>query len=226
MDIRNASAIVSGGAGGFGSATVRRLARMGAKVVIADVSDERGEERAREIRTGSLYVPTDCANEDAIATAVKAAAGLGLLHAAVINHIGPDWPGGRRPARNAGRRRGSTLAKERALTWNQRGVIINTASIVGFEGQPGQAAYSAANGGIIGMRGERGADAYDSLSAQRALESETCAVRLMRHSNLLRNRMTWGTTSSPLTQISTWLCAGKDTNVASGISSAACFIAG
>ena len=69
MDLTNASAIITGGAGGFGSATVRRLAKKGAKVVIADVSDERGEALAREVGAGSLYVPTDCMDEDAIATA-------------------------------------------------------------------------------------------------------------------------------------------------------------
>jgi NAD(P)-dependent dehydrogenase (short-subunit alcohol dehydrogenase family) len=72
MDLTNASAIVTCGAGGFGSATVRRLAQMGAKVVIADVSDERGEALAREVGAGSLYVPTDCMDEDASAKAVKA----------------------------------------------------------------------------------------------------------------------------------------------------------
>ncbi|MDQ3604535.1 MAG: SDR family NAD(P)-dependent oxidoreductase [Actinomycetota bacterium] len=75
MNLTNASAIVTGGAGGFGSATVRRLAQKGAKVVIADVSDERGEALAREVGSGSLYVSTDCMDEDAIAKAVKAAAG-------------------------------------------------------------------------------------------------------------------------------------------------------
>ncbi len=57
--------------------------------------DERGEALAREAGAGSVYVPTDCMDEDAIAKAVKAAAGLGPLRAAVITHIGPDWPGGR-----------------------------------------------------------------------------------------------------------------------------------
>lgn len=83
MDRTNASVIVSGGAGGFGSATVRRLAQMGAKVVIADVSDKRGEALAREVGAGSLSVPTDCMDEDAIAKAVKAAVSLGPLGAAV-----------------------------------------------------------------------------------------------------------------------------------------------
>src|SRR5215211_448188 len=80
MDLTNASAIVTGGAGGFGSATVRRLAQKGAKVVIADVSDERGEALAREVGSGSLYVSTDCMDEDAIAKAVKAAAGYVVGH--------------------------------------------------------------------------------------------------------------------------------------------------
>jgi len=69
MDLTNASAIVTGGAGGFGAATVRGLAQMGAQVVIADVSDEWGEAPAREV--GSLYVSTDCMDEDAIAKASR-----------------------------------------------------------------------------------------------------------------------------------------------------------
>jgi nucleoside-diphosphate-sugar epimerase len=104
MDLTNASAIVTGGAGGFGSATVRRLAQLGARVVIEDVSDERAEALARAVGAGSLYVPTDCMDEDAIAKAVKAAAGLGPLRAAVITHIGPGWPGGRGPSYRARKR--------------------------------------------------------------------------------------------------------------------------
>lgn len=143
MDLTNASAIVTGGAGGF----------------------------------GSLYVPTDCMDEDAIAKTVKTGARLGPLRAAVITHIGPDWPGGRGPVRmldpdgvrhplakfahvinvylNSAfavtSQAAEEMAKNEPLASNQRGVIINTASIAGFEGQPGQAAYSVAKGGIIGM---------------------------------------------------------------------------
>jgi NAD(P)-dependent dehydrogenase (short-subunit alcohol dehydrogenase family) len=93
MDRPNASAIVTGGAGGFGAATVRRLAQMGARVVIAAVSDKQGEALAREGSAGSRSVRTDCRDEDAIATAVKAAAGLGPLRAAMITHIGPERHG-------------------------------------------------------------------------------------------------------------------------------------
>ena len=108
MDLTNASAIVTGGAGGFGAATVRRLAQKGAKVVIADVSDERGEALAREVGAGSLYVPTDCMDEDAIAKAVKAAASLGP---AARRRDHPHRAGLARRARarpDAERRRGST----------------------------------------------------------------------------------------------------------------------
>jgi NAD(P)-dependent dehydrogenase (short-subunit alcohol dehydrogenase family) len=64
MDFSNASAIVTGGAGAFGSATVRTLAQKGAKAVIADVSDRRGEAPAKEVGADSVYVPTDCMDED------------------------------------------------------------------------------------------------------------------------------------------------------------------
>src|SRR5262245_23632734 len=93
MDLKNSSAIVTGGAGGFGSATARRLAKMGAKVVIADVADERGAALAKELGNGSVYVNTDIMNEDSIAKAVDTAVGLGPLRAAVIVHGGPPAPG-------------------------------------------------------------------------------------------------------------------------------------
>jgi hypothetical protein len=95
--------------------------------VIADVFDERGEALAREVGAGSVYVPTDCMDEDAVAEAVKAVAGLGPLRAAVITHIGPDWPGGRGPRPDAGPRRGSTPPGEVAHVIN---VYLNSAFAV------------------------------------------------------------------------------------------------
>ena len=76
MDLHNASALVTGGAGGFGMATVRRLAKRGAKVVIADVNAERGEALAAELDNGSVYVHTDITDEASIANAVQTAVGL------------------------------------------------------------------------------------------------------------------------------------------------------
>ena len=177
MELTNASALITGGAGGFGSATARRLVAKGAKVVIADVNDERGETLARELGNGSVYVRTDIMDEASIAAAVRAATDLGPLRAAVVVHGGPPPPGAKGPARVVNRegqrlplaqfahtvhvylvsafavtsQAAEAMASNEPLADNQRGVIINTASIAGYEGQPGQSAYSAAKGGIIGM---------------------------------------------------------------------------
>jgi len=175
MDLTNASVLVTGGAGGFGGATARRLAQKGARVVIADVADERGEALAKELGNGSVYVRTDIMDEASIAKAVETAANIGPLRAAVIVHGGPPPPdAGGRTINREGKRlsmahftqqvhvflssafcvssyAAEVMAKNEPLASNQRGVIINTASIAGFEGQPGQVPYSAAKGGIIGM---------------------------------------------------------------------------
>jgi NAD(P)-dependent dehydrogenase (short-subunit alcohol dehydrogenase family) len=177
MDITNASAIVTGGAGGFGMATARRLAEKGAKVVIADVNAERGEALAKELNNGSTFVHTDIMDEASIENAIQTAVGLGPLRAAVVVHSGPPFPGATGPQRTVNRegkriplaqfahtvniflnqafavtsQAAEAMARNEPLGSGQRGVIINTASIAGYEGQPGQAAYSAAKGGIIGM---------------------------------------------------------------------------
>lgn len=175
MDISNGSVLITGGAGGFGGATARRLARLGAKVVIADVADERGEALAKEIGNGAVYVRTDILDEASVVAAVETAVGLAPLRAAVIAHGGPPPPdkGGRTIDREGNRVSmahfshmiavflnsaycvssiaAEAMAKNVPLASNQRGVIINTASIAGFEGQPGQVPYGAAKGGIIAM---------------------------------------------------------------------------
>jgi NAD(P)-dependent dehydrogenase (short-subunit alcohol dehydrogenase family) len=175
MDLTNASALVTGGAGGFGAATSRRLAALGAKVVIADISDERGEALAQELGAGSVYVRTDIEDEDSIARAFATALTLGPLRATVVVHGGgrPPKPGGRTVNREGVRaplenfvhmtsiylnaayavtsQAAEAMAKSPPLASNQRGVIINTASIAGFEALPGQVGYAAAKGGIIAM---------------------------------------------------------------------------
>ncbi len=175
MDLTNASALITGGAGGFGGAPARRLAQKGAKIVIADVAAERGEALAKELGNGSIYVHTNILEEASIANAVEAAVRLAPLRAAVVAHGGPPPPdkGGRIINREGQRlslahfshminvflnsafavtaHAAEAMAKNEPLGSNQRGVIINTASIAGFEGLPGQVPYSAAKGGIIGM---------------------------------------------------------------------------
>lgn len=173
MDISNGSVLITGGAGGFGSATARRLAKLGAKVVLADLADERGAALAAEI--GGTYVRTDIMDEGSIQAAVDAAVAIAPLRAAVIAHGGPPPPdkGGRTVGRDGGRVSvahfahlvtvylvqayavssivAQAMVRNEPLADNQRGVIINTASIAGFEGQPGQVPYGAAKGGVISM---------------------------------------------------------------------------
>ena len=175
VDLAGASAVVTGGAGGFGGATARRLAAKGAKVVLADVADERGQALAKELGNGSVYVRTNIMEESSIAEAVATAEKLGPLRAAVIVHGGPPakTPGGRVIGKDGTRLQlehfahtvaihlngafavtsyaAEAMAKTAPLASGQRGVIINTASIAGFEGTPGQVPYGAAKAGIIGM---------------------------------------------------------------------------
>ncbi|WP_433499560.1 SDR family NAD(P)-dependent oxidoreductase [Sphaerimonospora sp. CA-214678] len=171
MDLNGASAIVSGGASGLGEATARELAGAGATVVIADLNAERGKAIADEI--GGVFAQTDVSDEASVQAAVEAAVATGKPLRAVISSAGIGW------AQRTVNRDGSPhdLASYRKVldinligTFNlmrigaaamagtepvdadgARGVVINTASVAGIEGQTGQVAYSASKGGIIGM---------------------------------------------------------------------------
>jgi NAD(P)-dependent dehydrogenase (short-subunit alcohol dehydrogenase family) len=173
MDLTGASALVVGGAGGFGEATVRRLVASGVHVLIADLAEDKG--KALEADLGSdrvRFLATDVLSEESVAEAVAAAQELGTLRVGVIVHGGPA------AAKRIVNRRGEFYPLETfrrtvdvflngsynvlsqtaaAMTQNdpldsdQRGVVIMTASIAGFEGQVGQTDYSAAKGGVIGL---------------------------------------------------------------------------
>ena len=169
MQLSGTSAIVVGGAGGLGEATVRRLHGAGAKVVIADLADEKGKELANEL--GARYVRTDATSEDDINAAIAEAESLGPLRVSVDAHGGPA-SGGRLVGKdgspldlegfkqtiefyltavfNVMRLAAAAMARQDPVG-GARGVIINTASIAAFEGQIGQLPYSAAKGGVVGM---------------------------------------------------------------------------
>jgi NAD(P)-dependent dehydrogenase (short-subunit alcohol dehydrogenase family) len=172
MRIEGTSALVTGGAGGLGEATVRRLAAAGAKVVIADLSDERGETLAKELGDGAIFVRTDATDEDSVLAAVAAAGELGPLRIAVSAHGGPvagqrilgrdgtpyDLDLFRRTLDiyltgtfNVLRLAAAAMAKNEPEESGSRGVVVNTASIAAFEGQIGQSDYSAAKGGVVGL---------------------------------------------------------------------------
>ena len=171
MELTNKGVFVSGGASGLGAACVRLLTRAGAKVVIADLNSELGEQLAQELGGSTRFVKTDVTDEESTQAAIQAAVtAFGGLHIA-INCAGIGNAervlGKNGPASLAAFTRVVTVnligtfnvirLAAAAMVANQsegdgeRGVIINTASVAAFDGQIGQAAYSASKGGIVGM---------------------------------------------------------------------------
>ena len=169
MQINNNVFIVTGGASGLGGATTRMLAAGGGKVVIADVQADRGEALARELGS-ARFVKCDVASEADGQAAVAAALAMGPLRG-LINcagiAIGEKVVGKEGPhalasfARvininligtfNMIRLAADAMAKQEPTAEGERGVIVNTASVAAFDGQIGQAAYSASKGGVVGM---------------------------------------------------------------------------
>jgi NAD(P)-dependent dehydrogenase (short-subunit alcohol dehydrogenase family) len=169
MQISGSSAIVVGGAGGLGEATVRRLHAAGAKVVVADLADDKGAQLNEEL--GVRYVRTDATSEDDVKAAMAEAESLAPLRISVDAHGGPatggrlvgrdgeplDLDGFRRTIEvyltgvfNVLRLAAAAIARQEPLD-EGRGVIVNTASIAAYEGQIGQIPYAAAKGGVVAM---------------------------------------------------------------------------
>ena len=171
MKLESSIAFVTGGASGLGEATVRNIITNGGKAVIADLQEDRGTSLAEELGENALFVKTDVTDEESVQAALNQAvesfgkiniavncAGIGLSRKVVgrkgvhdldsftrviqINLIGTF-----NVIRYAAEKMGENTPNEE----NERGVIINTASVAAFDGQMGQAAYSASKGGIVGM---------------------------------------------------------------------------
>jgi len=170
LNLTGASAIVTGGASGIGEAAARQLAALGVRVVIADLQEDKGTAVANDI--GGLFVKCDVSSEDDGKAAVAAASEMGPLRA-LVNSAGLGRPG-RTIDRNNDpmeqsafdfvirinllgsfnmlRLAAAAMAKTEPLDADgQRGAIVNMASVAAFDGQIGQAAYSASKGGIVGM---------------------------------------------------------------------------
>jgi NAD(P)-dependent dehydrogenase (short-subunit alcohol dehydrogenase family) len=172
MEISGSSAIVTGGASGLGEATVRLLAKRGARVVVLDMNDDRGEALAKDV--GGVFVHADVTKPDEVIAAVEAAKDLGPLRSlvncagigAASRTIGKD--GAYTSAHdldyfskvisinligtfNCVRLAATAMSVTEPLADNERGAIVNTASLAAFDGQIGQAAYSASKGGVVGM---------------------------------------------------------------------------
>jgi NAD(P)-dependent dehydrogenase (short-subunit alcohol dehydrogenase family) len=172
MEISGSVALVTGAASGIGAAVARQLAGAGAKVLVADVQDERGQELAEEL--GGAFAHVDVTDTAQVTAAVDRAGELGELRILVNSAgIGPA-------ARTVGRDgtydsahdldlyqtviainligtfdmiriAGTAMSRLDPLDTGERGAIVNMASVAAFDGQIGQAAYSSSKGGIVGM---------------------------------------------------------------------------
>lgn len=172
MELQGRSTIVTGGAGGLGSATARHLAQLGAGVVVFDLDGDRAAALAEQIGGPTVGVGGDTTDDGDVARAIEAARALGPL-SVVVNVAGGGVGGGRTVARdgtphdkaafvktmemnalgtfNVTRLAAAAMAANQPDEDGQRGVVVNTASIAGLEGQTGQLAYGSAKAAILGM---------------------------------------------------------------------------
>jgi NAD(P)-dependent dehydrogenase (short-subunit alcohol dehydrogenase family) len=172
MELNGSSAIVTGGASGIGAASVRLLAKGGAKVVIADLQADKGEALAKEI--GGAFCKVDVTKTEDIMNAIEMAKDMGPLRV-LVNSAGIGWA--QRTVGKDGsydsaasldaykkviainlvgtfdciRLAATAMSTTEPLNDGERGAIVNIASVAAFDGQIGQAAYSSSKGGVVGM---------------------------------------------------------------------------
>ena len=171
MELKGSTFIVTGGASGLGAATARMIVAGGGNVVLADVNADVGNALATELGRTARFVKTDVTDEvggkAAVATALDSFGGLqGLVNCAGIVHgekvVGKEGPhtlaGFARSINinligsfNLTRLAADAMAKSAPNGEGERGVIVLTASVAAFDGQIGQAAYSASKAGLVGM---------------------------------------------------------------------------
>jgi 3-hydroxyacyl-CoA dehydrogenase/3-hydroxy-2-methylbutyryl-CoA dehydrogenase len=167
MQIDGRGALVAGGASGLGEATARALHGAGARVVIADLNEDKGAALADELGDGATFVRTDVTDSEAVQAAVETVDNLRIS----ICCAGIGWA--ERTAHKRGphqlqpfetvirvnligtfnvlRFAAAAMSQSDPESSGERGVCINTASIAAFDGQIGQISYSASKGGIVGM---------------------------------------------------------------------------
>jgi NAD(P)-dependent dehydrogenase (short-subunit alcohol dehydrogenase family) len=174
MEFNGISALLTGGASGLGAATARRLSQLGARVVLADLDrqQDKGEALAKEL--DGVFVPCDVTDTDQIIAAVDAAKELAPLRA-LVAAAGIGWAtrtigrdGQYASAHDLGvfkkvvdinligtfdciRIAATAMSQTDPLDDGERGAIVTVASVAAFDGQIGQASYSASKGGVVGM---------------------------------------------------------------------------
>lgn len=171
MELRSVKAVITGGASGLGRATATRLLEAGGRAALLDLPTSPGAEVARELGDRALFTPADVTSgpdvEAALGRAVARFGGLNVLINCAGIGTATKTVGKSGPAKleeftrvihvnligtfNCIRLTAALMAREVPAADGERGVIINTASVAAFDGQIGQAAYSASKGGIVGM---------------------------------------------------------------------------
>lgn len=171
MELKGSTFLISGGSSGLGEACARLFAKSGANVVIADLKINAGEILARELGSGTRFVHTDVRDEASVQAAVNSALeSFGSLRGAV--NCAGIAPGARVLGKsgphsladfanviqvnligtfNVLRLAAAAIAQAPPGPTGERGIIINTASVAAFDGQIGQAAYSASKGGVVAL---------------------------------------------------------------------------
>ena len=171
MEMHEIIAVITGGASGLGEATTRRVVAAGGKVAIFDMNEERGKALVAELGERVLFLKTDVASaENVEANVAEAVSVFGKVNA-VVNCAGIATPGkvvskggpmgldrfeqvirvNLTGTFNVIRMAAAAMMGNEPNADGERGVIVNTASVAAFEGQVGQAAYSASKGGVVGM---------------------------------------------------------------------------
>jgi 3-hydroxyacyl-CoA dehydrogenase / 3-hydroxy-2-methylbutyryl-CoA dehydrogenase len=172
MDINDKVAVITGGASGLGEATARKLTELGARVAIFDMNQDKGEALAKELGDTAIFQNVNVTSEAAVQKGIAATMeAFGAIHICcnyagignAIKTVGKDGPFPLDKFKliidvnligtfNVLRLAANEMQKNEPYNeFGGRGCIINTASVAAYEGQIGQAAYSASKGGIVGM---------------------------------------------------------------------------
>ncbi|HEU5140192.1 MAG TPA: 3-hydroxyacyl-CoA dehydrogenase [Bacillales bacterium] len=171
MKMPGITAVVTGGASGLGEATVRNVVAQGGNAVIFDVQEEKGKALAEELGEKVWYVKTDVTDEASVQASVEEAvnhfgsigmvvncAGIAIGEKTISKNGPHDLDSFTKVIQvnlvgsfNVIRLAAEKLAENEPNDDGERGIIVNTASVAAFDGQIGQAAYSASKGGIVGM---------------------------------------------------------------------------
>ncbi len=171
MNLTTARAVITGGASGLGLATAKRIVDSGGQAALLDINEAQGAASAKGLGKRAMFIRTDVADEKSVQAAIQQAAGYMSGITLAVNCAGVLMPGralgreGPMPAAQfskvvqinlvgsfiVAKEAAAIMQKNEPNSDGERGVIISTASVAAFEGQIGQAPYSASKGGVVGM---------------------------------------------------------------------------